>query len=442
MSDRRLLRVLGLRHLIAYGMVLISPLAPVGIFGLAGKISHGHVTTAILVGMVAMMLTAASYGRMASVYPSAGSAYTYVSRSVNPHLGFLAGWAMILDYLIIPIINVAYVALTLERLLPTVPYAIWATAIAIVVTLLNLRSVKVTARANEILLAVMFVVVAAFVFLAVRHLSGTSHLFSWKPLYNPATFRLGDLATATSLAALTYIGFDGVTTLAEETVNPGRVMPLATVLVCAITGILSAVEVYLAQMVWPDFNGFHNLETAFLDVCARVGGTLLFQIVGAILVLASFGSALGGQAAAARLLFSMGRDGVLPKRVFGTISAATATPVRNTLLVGALAWAGALWISWQRAVEMLNFGAFLAFMGVNVAALCYFYWPASKFHLSMLLPLFGFVFCLGIWLSLPLPAKIAGGSWFLVGLIYSAIRTRGFRQRPAVLRFDDSPSEA
>ena len=438
-TENRLRRVLTLWDLIFYGVVLIQPIAPVGIFGLVSKLSHGHASTAILAAMAAMTLTAWSYGRMAGLYPAAGSAYTYVSHGLNAHLGFLTGWAMFLDYLIIPVINVIYVALTFERLVPQVPYIVWAAVAAGTITLLNLRGIRFAARANETLLGVMTVVLVAFVALAVRYLLGRGALWSAQPFYEPHTFDPRALATATSLAALTYIGFDGVTTLAEEVRDPKRTVPLATVLVCLITGVLSTMEVYLGQRVWPDWATFPNLETAFLDVTRRVGGNLLFQAFGVILIVACFGSGLGGQAGAARLLYGMGRDGVLPRRLFGYLDPHAGTPTRNILLIGLLAFGGAVALGYEMAAELLNFGAFLAFMGVNAAVIREFRRrPGRGAWTWLVLPALGFLFCAAIWLSLPVPAKVAGGVWFMAGLIYAAIRTRGFRAQVAPVDFSDS----
>lgn len=438
-------RVLGIRDLIVYGIVLIQPIAPVGIFGIAGKISHGHVVAAILVAMIAMAFTAASYGHMAGRYPSAGSAYTYVGRTFGAVPGFLVGWAMFLDYLIIPVVNVIYGALTLARLMPWVPYWCWAALFAAAITLLNLRGVRIMARANDLLLATMSVVIVAFVVVAVRFVAaaqGWGGLVSFAPLYNPATFDAGSLMTATSLAALTYIGFDGVTTLAEEVKDPARTVPIATVLVCLLTGVFSAVEVYLAQLIWPDFTTFPNLETAFLDVTRRAGGEILFQAMGVILVVACLGSGLAGLAGAARLLYAMGRENVLPRRWFGRFDSRRNQPTANIVLVGVLALAGAIGISYERGAALLNFGAFLAFMGVNLAALRSFGLarngrPAWRMALGVGAPALGFLFCAAIWWSLPLPAKLAGGVWFAVGVAQVIWKTRGFRQAPGDL-FADS----
>jgi putrescine importer len=429
-------RVLTLWDLVVYGVVLIQPIAPVGIFGMALKISNGHAVTTILIAMVAMMLTAVSYGRMAALYPSAGSAYTYVGRGFGPYAGFLVGWAMFLDYLIIPVVNVIYGALTIQRLLPEVPYAIWVAVFAVGMTALNLRGVRSLARANTILLAAMCAVVCAFVILAVRYLlhqGGWAGIFSLQPLYNPATFDLRAVMTATSLAALTYIGFDGVTTLAEETRNPRRTIPLATVLVCLITGIFSAVEVYLGQRVWPDYRTFPNLETAFLDVTQRAGGVLLFHGMAAVLIVACFGSGLTGLAAAARLLYGMGREDMVPKRIFGRLDAKRSQPAINIWIIGALALGGALALSYERSAELINFGAFLAFMGVNLAAIR----SKPKPLVASACAGLGFLFCAWIWWSLPLPAKVAGGLWFAAGLAWIALKTRGFRVRPATIDFAD-----
>jgi len=377
-----------------------------------------------------------SYGRMAALYPSAGSAYTYVGRGFGPYAGFLVGWAMFLDYLIIPIVNVIYGALTIQRLLPEVPYAVWAVIFATGMTLLNLRGVRSLARANTILLAAMCAVVGAFVILAMRYLlhqAGWSGHLSPRPFYNPATFDLRAVMAATSLAALTYIGFDGVTTLAEETKNPRRTVPLATVLVCLITGVFSAVEVYLGQLVWPDYRTFPNLETAFLDVTHRVGGVLLFHGMAAVLIVACFGSGLTGLAAAARLLYGMGREDMLPKKLFGRLDAKRSQPAINIWIIGALALVGALALSYERSAELINFGAFLAFMGVNLAAIR----AKPKPLVASACAGLGFLFCVWIWWSLPLPAKMAGGLWFAAGLAWTALKTRGFRRRPATIDFAD-----
>jgi len=444
-SPPRLRRVLGLWDLIFYGIILIQPIAPVGIFGIASRLSRGHMVTTLLVAMVAMILTAVSYGRMAAVYPSAGSAYTYVGRGLNPYLGFLVGWATVLDYLIIPVINTIYAALTLQRLIPGTSFLLGVIVVLAAITWLNLRGIKSTAHSNTILLFIMLGVVALYFLQSIRFLYGQQGwpgLFSIRPFYNPATFNWSALATATSLATLTYIGFDGITTLAEDARNPRRNILLATVLVCLITGLLGGLQIYLAQQVWPDYSTFPHEETAFFDVCARVGGTLLFQLIGAILLIASLGSGLAGQVGAARLLFGMGRDNVIPRRWFSYLSPKSGTPVINLVLIALLALAGCFLFNYERAAETLNFGAFLAFMGVNLAALRHFYFAPPpgyrrRWWKDFAPPLLGFLFCLTIWCNLPRPAKYIGGCWFLAGLFYLALSTRGFRKPPQMMPLEE-----
>jgi putrescine importer len=441
-ASGRLKRVLTLWDLVFFGIICITPIAPIPLFGVAQRLSNGQATATILIAMVAMLITAVSYGRMAALFPVAGSAYTYVGRGLNGHLGFLAGWAMFLDYLLIPMINTIYCAVTVHRLAPGIPYVFWAALFAGMATWLNLRGIRTNSLANEVLLIFMGLVLAIFAVLAVRYLiglSGLAGLMSLKPIYDPATFNFTAVRTATSFAALTYIGFDSVTTLAEEVDNPRRNVPLATMMVCLFTGLAGGLMVYLGQLVWPEYRNFPNVETAFMDVTRRVGGVALFNAMAAVLVVAQFGSGLTGQAGAARLLYGMGRENVLPEKVFGRLDAGN--PAWNILIVGTISFGGALVFDFEGAAEVLNFGAFLAFMGVNLATCRQFYFAdregRPRFFRDLLLPVAGFLFCLGIWVSLPSPAKIIGGCWLVAGLIYDAISTRGFRTQPAHIEFVD-----
>src|ERR1700730_7026789 len=451
-SVPRLRRTLTLWDLIFYGIVLIQPIAPVPLYGVAQKLSDGHFVTIILIALFAMLITAVSYGRMGALYPTAGSAYTYVGKGLNPHLGFLAGWAMILDYLLQPLINTVWISTALhERYVPMVPYIVWAAIIAGIMTLLNLAGVKASAQSNKLLLAVMSVVVLLFVVLAVRFLfggQGWSGLFSMQPLYDPRTFNAHRILTATSFAALTYIGFDGVTTLAEDVENPKRNVLLAVVLTCIFAGVCSGFEAYLGARVWPDWHSFPNLETRFMDICSRVGGVFLFNAMGAILIVAAFGSGLTGTLGAARLLFGMGRDNVLPRKFFGYLKPGSSTPTYNILLIGFLSFAGAVLLNYvgsayEHAGELLNFGAFLAFMGVNLAT----FWQFSvarqpgyqrKILRDAILPLIGFAFCGLIWWNLNSLAKTVGGIWFALGLLYVGIKSRGFRAAPVMIDFREA----
>lgn len=425
----RLRRALTLWDLVFYGIVLIQPTAPMGIFGVVSQEARGHVVTTILIGMCAMLLTAMSYGRMARAYPSAGSAFTYVGQELHPSLGYVTGWSMVMDYVLNPVICTIWCSKAAMNVVPGVPYGIWVTFFALLFTGLNLRGVKASARTNEVLGVALGVVVVLFLAAAVRYLlgAGLGAAQLTRPFYDPATFSLPAVLTGASIASLTYIGFDGISTLSEEVENPRRNILLATVLTCLITGVLASLQVYAAQLVWGDWTGFPDVDTAFVHVAGKAGGSVLFLVVNMALLVANVGSGSSAHLGAARLLYGMGRSDALPRSFFGVIEPKRSIPRNNVLLVGALALVGGLSISYQLGAEMLNFGAFIAFMGVNLAALTRYWARAERRRPSdLVLPLLGFLICLYLWLSLRWPAKLAGGLWLGAGVLYGAIKTRGF----------------
>jgi amino acid transporter len=451
----KLRRVLSLGDLIIYGIVLIQPVAALPLFGHANDISRGHAVTTILIAMCAMVCTAVSYGRMASRYPAAGSAYTYVGRALDPRLGFIAGWCMFMDYLLVPIICVIYTSVAARHLLPFVPYPVWAILFTGGFTLLNLNGIKVASRANWVLMIVMSAVVFWFMAAAIRYVLGAfgpAGLLTVKPFYSPDSFSWSAIGSGTALAALTYIGFDGITTLSEEVENPRRNVLLAAVLTCVITGIWSGAQVYLAQVSWPDWASITQgaaseaartaaLDTAIMAVARRVGGAVLDAALSMILLVGSVGSGVTGQIGAARLLYGMGRDGVLPRRFFGYLDRKHAGPSRNVVLIGALTLVGAAILSYEESAKLINFGAFLAFIGVNLACLREFFWRGPKSVRSALLnflpPAVGAIVCLVIWKSLPLKTLAIGGAWMAAGIGYLAILTSGFRRALPAVDFSD-----
>ena len=427
----RLRRTLTLWDLIFYGIVLIQPVAPMGIFGVVSQQARGHVITTILIGMVAMLLTALSYGRMARAYPSAGSAFTYVGQELHPGLGYVTGWSMVMDYVLNPMICTILCSKLAMNYLPGTPYPAWVVFFAALFTGMNLRGIKQSARTAEVLTIAMSVVVVLFLGASLRtilgmHLGGGDFV---RPFYDPSTFSLGLVLTGTSIACLTYIGFDGISTLSEEVENPRRNILLATVLVCLITGVLASLEVYAAQLVWGDWKGYPDVDTAFVHVAGKAGGPFLFAVLNATLLVANIGSGSGAHLGAARLLYGMGRSGALPPRFFGFIDPRRNIPRNNVILVGVLALIGGLLLSYQLGAEMLNFGAFIAFMGVNMASLMHYGIRGRdrRWH-DFVLPLLGFLICLGLWLQLNWPAKVFGGAWLVAGVLYGAWKTRGFRR--------------
>jgi amino acid transporter len=445
-SAPRLRRTLTLWDLILYGIIVIQPVAPMSVFGVLSDRGHGHVVTTILIAMVAMLFTAISYGRMARAYPSAGSAFTYVGQEINPALGYVTGWSMVMDYMLNPMICTIWISQQAHVFAPGVPYWIWTIVFVGIFTMLNIQGVKTSARVNAGLAAGMGVVIAIFFVTAARYIFGHAHTGAdfTRPFYDPAMWNAKAVLGGTSIAVLTYIGFDGISTLSEEAENPRRNILLATVFTCLVIGILSALQVYGAQLIWPASEPFPNTDTAFTFVAGRAWAPM-FVILGFTLLVANFGSGMGAQLGAARLLYGMGRSKALPAGFFGVVDPKRHVPRNNVVFVGLVALVGSLLVSWGvfsygLGAEMLNFGALIAFMGVNLAAFVRYFVREKKHTIGNFLPpLAGFLICLLLWLNLSWPAKIAGAIWMGVGILFGAIKTRGFRGN--LINFELPPEE-
>jgi len=452
-SEVKLRRVLKLRDLVIYGIILIQPVAALPLFGLANRDSQGHAVTCILFAMIAMIFTAISYGRMANRYPAAGSAYTYVGRGLHSYLGFIAGFTMFMDYMIVPIICTIFTSITANHMLPIIPLRFWFFFFACGFTLINLRGITMTNRVNWLLMIVLSVVVFWFMGAAIRFIfmkDGIAGLFTMEPFFHSDTFSLTLIGSGTALAALTYIGFDGLTTLSEEVENPRRNILLATVLTCVITGIWSGSQIYLAQASvswaeWPQFlsdmvrkfGAGQELEKAIIGVANLVGGHILEIVLAFMLMVASVGSGVTGQVGAARVMYGMGRDRMLPQKFFGHLDKKHAGPSYNILLIGAIVLIGANVLTYSQCAHLINFGAFLAFMLVNAAAIREYFFKAEQktvkgFFKDFLPPAIGIVACFLIWKSLPRLTFFIGGLWSLVGIIYLAFLSKGFRKLPKV----------
>lgn len=436
-------RALSRWHLVAYGVVLIQLTAPMPVFGVLDARAHGQVVTTILVALIGMTFTAISYGRMAQAFPSAGSAFTYVSRELNSVLGYVTGWGMLVDYVVNPMIMMVWCSKAAMNMVPGVPYALWVVGFFTLFTTLNLLGVKGSARINIILAAAMGIVVIVFLGSAAQYIffhHQVTAAFFTRPFYDPKTFHVGSVLGGTSIAVLTYIGFDGISTLSEEVENPRQSILFATVGTCIIIGLLSAVEVYAAQLVWPASEPFRHVDTAFVEVAARTGGAWLFLVMNITLLVASFGSGVGAQLGAARLLYGMGKSNALPSRFFGAVDRKHQIPRNNVILVGIVALLGAFMMSYALGAEILNFGALTAYMGVNIAAFVHYYVRADRRLLrNFWPPLIGFIICFVLWLNLSAVAKIVGASWMVVGLGVGAWRTSWFRK--GALCFESPPDE-
>jgi len=420
-SKITLKRSLGYWDLILYGIILIQPTAPMPSFGVIYNEAHGHVVAAILCAMVAMLFTSISYGRMARMYPQGGSAFMYVSRELHPSLGYLTGWCMAMDYILNPLICTIWSSKAAQNFLPEVPYIVWAIFFAALFTLLNLNGVETSARINTMMAAALGVVIVLVVISFMRYLLHLPHQpvsFYATPFYDRSTFSSSALFRGTSIAVLTYIGFDGISTLTDEAKSPERNIPRAIVATCLITGVLASIEVYLGQLVWPRGAAFPDIDTAYVHIAGRAGGPIVFAIVNGALLLATIGSGMASQLGAARLLLAMGQDGAIPKRFFGAVHPKNRIPRNNVLMIGGICLAGALIFSYQLGTELLNYGALLAFMGVNVAS-AVLGWRQGRGSqwLPILVSLLGFAVCFFIWMNLGSLARIVGTIWAALGIV-------------------------
>jgi len=416
------------RDLVLYGIILIQPTAPMPSFGVIYAEARGHVVTAILLAMVAMLFTSVSYGRMARVYPHGGSAFLYVGKEIHPSLGYLTGWCLVMDYVLNPLICTIWCSRAAINFLPAVPYVVWVIFFAVLFTALNCNGVETSARINTgmaVALGVVILLVLAAAVNFLLHLSHPDATFFVRPFYDPATFNTGGLLRGTSIAVLTYIGFDGISTLTDEAKDPANSVPRAIVLTCLITGVLASIECYVAQLVWPRGLAFPDIDTAYVHVSGRMGGPILFAIVNAALLLANIGSGMASQLGAARLLYAMGQDGALPRKFFGAVHPKNRIPRNNVLLIGAICLAGALVFSYQLGTELLNYGALLAFMGVNVASMIRGWRHGRRAQAGpMLLGLGGLLTCALLWWNLGPLAKYVGTSWAFIGVLLWLVRRR------------------
>jgi amino acid transporter len=331
--------------------------------------------------------------------------------------------------------SVIYGALTASRFVPEVPYGVWLVFLGLTITLMNWFGLKVTNRANFVMTAIMGIVVAYFVSAAVVALragAGEGALFSTKPFYNPDQFSLGAVMSGTSIAVFSYLGFDGISTLAEDAYQPTRDIGRATVLVCLLSAGIFILLAYLGQLLWPDFASYPRVETAFLDVSQRAGGAALLFAVSLVLLVACVASAVTGQASASRLLFGMSRDRLLPPQIFAYIHPKYSTPSYGVLAVGVVTILGGFFLSFQLAAEAVNFGALLGFMAVNLSVISHCFVRGEKrargVFRNFALPLAGFAVCLYIFANLSSTAKAIGASWSAAGLLYAAFLTGGFKR--------------
>ncbi|WP_218952113.1 APC family permease [Amycolatopsis anabasis] len=434
MSDQPgLVRQLRLGGVVLFGVGLMTPLIVLGTFGVVAGATDGTVPTAYLLALVAVLFTAASYGKMAAAYPVAGSAYTYVRRALDSRLGFLVGWAVLLDYFFLPMVIWLIGTAYLSAQFPGVPRWTWLIGYIVLTTVLNVLGIRVAAKANFLLMAGQILVVGFFIALSVRQvLAGGGTLVSATPFVHQGS-SVATISAGAALAAYSFLGFDAVTTLTEETHDPARTIPRAIVLSALIGGGIFVVLAYAVQLVHPGA-AFTDESSAGFEIAVALGGNLFAAIVLAGLVIAQFAAGLAAQAGASRLLYAMGRDGVLPRRVFGVLQPRFRTPAVAIALTGGVGLI-ALGLDVSTSTSFINFGAFTAFTFVNLSVIARYVRHRGPVLSTVVCPAIGAL--VNVWLlaNLDGAALVLGLVWLALGVAYLAWLTRFFRVPPPELTF-------
>nr|WP_222710298.1 APC family permease [Quadrisphaera setariae] len=441
--DGQLRRVLGTPSLVLFGLAYLVPLTVFTTYGLITQQTSGHLATAYLVTTVVMAFTAVSYALNVRAHPSAGSAYTYVQRSFGAHAGFITGWALMLDYLLLPMINYLLIGIYVNAQFPWVPaWLVVVLAIALV-TATTIVGITVVDKANLVLVGAQLVFAVVFVALVVAQLTGASQRpgllepFVSSDLAWPAVF------AGAAVLALSFLGFDAISTLSEEARDARRSVPRAIVITTALGGVIFVVLSWASQTALPDWQSITDPDSAGLQVMTEAGGQLLANFFLAAYIAGCFASATASQVSVARILFAMGRDGVLPRGVFGALSARFRTPVGATLVVAAVSLL-ALVIDLATLASVISFGALAAFSLVNLTVVKGYVIDGRRrsprdIALYGVVPVIGFVLTLWLWTNLTAETFVVGGAWALVGVAYLAVLTRGFRRPPPQLAVDHTP---
>ncbi|MCP3772764.1 APC family permease [Paenibacillus sp. MZ04-78.2] len=440
---QELKRSLTLKDLIIYGLVTMLPIAPIAVYGLIVQGSYGMVPLVYLVGIVAMVFTAMSYSKMSNEFPIAGSVYNYVQRGLNPHVGFVTGWMIAGDYIMAPALQTAFAAKWLNSILPAVPTFVFIIVFIAINTFITARGISLTARTNLFFLIVEIAILVIFLGFAFKFVFIDGHGaggFSLAPIFQADKIDFQFIAGAASIAVLGFLGFDVISTLSEEVKDPQKTVGRATVSSLVIIGLIFIVQTYLAALAHPNYEGL-DPDMAFFDIAREVGGDFLyylFILVGVAAV--GIANALAIQSAISRIIYSMSRDKLLPfSGKLGNIHPKYKTPFNATIFVGIVSLFVALLGSIEMIVQLINFGALTAFMVLNLTVFNHFYVKKGRRDVKglihyLLLPMIGFLIILYVWSGFDRMTFIVGISWMVVGVVMGAVKSKGYKQLPPVMK--------
>jgi len=426
---QELSRSLGLKDLIIFGMTFMSPVSSTTMFGIMSGASNGQNFLCYVIGFFAVLFTAFSYTQMIPEFPVAGSVYTYTQKGISPAAGFIGGWSITLDYFLIPMFLYLINATYANALIPSIPYWAWVLIYVIPCVVVNILGIEMAAKANLIMTGLMVISVLAFVIAAARYavlgIDGTS-LIMPTAIFNPATFSFQGVLQGSIIAVMSLLGFDSISTLAEEATVPPKKISLAIILCLIIQTVLYLFVAYFGTIVAPDVTIFPNIDSVFFDMCFRVGGYGLQLFVTIIIMVTGFGPALAGQSAAARVLYGMGRDDLIPRKFFAHLHPKFKSPIYSILLMGIIGTVGALFIGANILSNIVSFGGLMGFTFVNLSVINYFFIrkKSGNFIWHLLFPIIGIIICISILFIGMIPlARVVGFSWMGLGVIYLLIRS-------------------
>ena len=441
MSDNTLKRTMKLHHLVIFGVAFLTPMIAYTIYGVIATASHGVESGSICFAVIAMLFTALSYGHMAKAFPAAGSTYTYTRKAINAKLGVVAGWIVLLGYVFFPMAIWLIGASYFSAAVPAVPSWVWLIAFIVVTSLINIVGVEVGSKINFIMVSIQVVIIVAFLIFTIKAITegmGEGTLASFSPFYNPDIDFSYTVAGAAA-ACYCFLGFDALTTFTEDTIDPTKNIPRSIILTLLVCGAIFLVVTYFTHLVHPSFD-YPNPDNAAYDIAKQVAPSVFGGIFLLGTIAGQFAAGLSAQASGARLLYAMGRDGVLPKKFFGNLNHKTQTPVNAIILTGVVALF-AVFLDVTKATAYINFGGFVAFFFVNISVIVYYFIKQKQrsvkgFFLYLVFPILGALLCLYLLIHLDKIAIILGCAWTVAGIIYLLVLTKGLKEEPPELGID------
>jgi amino acid transporter len=421
-------RTLSTRDLVIFGMIFMVPIAPYSVFGFVWHDSRGMVPLAYLVGLVGMFFTAMSYAAMSQAFPIAGSVYTYAQRGLHEVAGFFSGWLILLDYILVPALLYIVSAVALRPMFPTTPQWAWLLGFIAFNAVVNLIGIQLTARINLYLLVMQLVTLALFVILGLLALYGGHGAggLTLRPVYDPRVFSIATVAGATSIAVLSFLGFDGISTLSEESGGGQNSVGRATILALLLVGALFILQTWIATDLARGMK-FDSFETAFYEISELAGGVWLRRVtIIAVVIASGIANAMVAQAAVSRILFAMARDGKLPA-VLAKIHPRFKTPYVSTLWVACISLIVGEVFSTRLddLTRIVNFGALSGFLLLHLSVINYFFirQRSGDWLRHLLFPLAGLIVIAYVLFEMDKAAKIMGACWIACGIAYYLVLT-------------------